>query len=36
MTNGKCQGCDAYGYVNDIMLCDNCAEELEMLHKHVK
>ena len=26
---GKCQGCDSYGEVNDIMLCDACAEELE-------
>lgn len=26
---GKCQGCDDYGEVNDIMLCDACAEELE-------
>lgn len=25
---GKCQGCDAYGEVDDIMLCDSCAEEL--------
>jgi len=27
--DGKCQGCDSYGEVNDIMLCDSCAEKLE-------
>ena len=29
MVNGKCQGCDSYGEVDDIMLCESCAEELE-------
>ena len=27
--NGKCQSCGAYGEVDDIMLCDDCAEELD-------
>lgn len=26
---GKCQGCDEYGEVDDIMLCDSCADELD-------
>jgi hypothetical protein len=29
MYNGKCQSCEEYGEVNDIMLCDDCAEDLE-------
>lgn len=29
MYQGKCQGCDAHGEVDDIMLCDRCAEYLE-------
>lgn len=30
---GKCQGCDNYGEVDDIMLCDSCAEDLENADK---
>ncbi len=26
---GKCQGCEAYGEVDDIMLCDDCGDKLE-------
>lgn len=33
MYQGKCQGCDDYGEVNDIMLCDDCAEKVEELMK---
>ena len=29
MYQGKCQGCDEYGEVDDIMLCYECAEDLE-------
>jgi hypothetical protein len=26
---GKCQACDAYGPVDDLSLCDSCAEKFE-------
>lgn len=29
MMEGKCQGCDSYGEVDDIGLCESCAEDLE-------
>lgn len=29
MYNGKCQGCDSYGEVDDINLCVVCAWKLE-------
>ena len=34
--NGKCQGCDAYGEVDDINLCDECGDELEELFINIK
>jgi hypothetical protein len=27
--DGQCQACDVYGPVDDMMLCENCAEKLE-------
>ena len=33
MYQGKCQACDSYGEVNDIMLCESCAEDLEEADK---
>ena len=29
MYQGKCQACEECGEVNDIMLCHECAEDLE-------
>lgn len=28
--NGKCQGCDAYGETDDMSLCEDCYDTLEM------
>lgn len=34
--DGKCQGCDDYGTVDDLGLCDDCGKKVEEQQKKEK